>query len=248
MNKYYLLTNFLKEQQKNIIELTFQEVILIINNPLPESAYKYRPWWANDKTHSQAQAWLDAGYIIDSVDQYFNKVIFRKTSIPKTHLTPIQSYKTASILNSHQQIDEVGLVSCTKRKQHYPAKPKDLYMASALFRKARQYCELHYQSWYILSAKHHLLKPDGPLIEPYNETLNTATSEEKIVWSQKVFEQLKEQNLLKKTLVIHAGKNYYHYLIPFLEQNHVHFRIPTKGLSIGNTLSWYNKQLGEDSC
>jgi hypothetical protein len=61
---------------------------------------------------------------------------------------------------------EVGLVSCTKSKTDHSAPPKDLYEPSALFRKARRYCKDTHDEWYILSAKHGLLEPDGPPIDP----------------------------------------------------------------------------------
>jgi hypothetical protein len=47
-------------------------------------------------------------------------------------------------------------------------------MESALFRKARQYVEANHDTWYILSAKHHLLAPAVGKIEPYEETLRSA--------------------------------------------------------------------------
>ncbi|MFB9570731.1 DUF6884 domain-containing protein, partial [Saccharopolyspora hordei] len=67
---------------------------------------------------------------------------------------------------------DIGLVSCTKSKREYATKPANLYLESAFFRKARKYAEANHDSWYILSAKYHLLNPDGPTIEPYDETLS----------------------------------------------------------------------------
>jgi len=52
---------------------------------------------------------------------------------------------------------EVGLISCTKSKREEATKPRDLYLESAFFTKARQYVEANHDAWYILSAKHHLL-------------------------------------------------------------------------------------------
>lgn len=99
---------------------------------------------------------------------------------------------------------EVGLVSCTKSKKDSPSKPKELYMESSLFRKMRNYCESNHDDWYIISAKHNLLNPDGEPIEPYNETLKGKSRRQKRKWSRKTFEHLKNRNLLSHTLVIHA--------------------------------------------
>lgn len=135
---------------------------------------------------------------------------------------------------------EVGLVSCSKSKKEIASKPRELYIESALFRKARRHVETHQDDWYILSAKHHVLDPEGEEIEPYDETLTNKTVDEKREWSQEVFQELEEQNLLTHTLVLHTGKDYYEHLIPLLEEAGVDYRIPTEGLSQGKTMRWYN--------
>jgi hypothetical protein len=140
---------------------------------------------------------------------------------------------------------DVGLVSCTKSKRKQAAKPADLYMESAFFRKAREYVEANHDTWYILSAKHHLLNPDGSPIEPYDETLSGASVNRKREWSQTVYEQLREERLLisGNTLVFHAGRDYYDELLPFLEETPVQVETPTDGLQYGKTLAWYNERI-----
>lgn len=64
-----------------LITLTFKQIEEIIGFELPESATKHaEAWWSNNKDHSQAVAWLDAGYETDMVtDSYPHKhVIFQK--------------------------------------------------------------------------------------------------------------------------------------------------------------------------
>lgn len=137
---------------------------------------------------------------------------------------------------------QVGLISCTKSKRARSAVPRDLYDASALFRKARAYCERHHDTWYVLSAEHGLLEPDGPEVVPYDETLTDATAEERREWAERVAEQLHEAGLLNENtvLVVHAGKTYYEQLLPIIESEVGDVRIPTKGLAIGETLAWYD--------
>ena len=135
---------------------------------------------------------------------------------------------------------EVGLVSCTKSKREEASKPGDLYTESALFRKARRHAENHHDSWYILSAKHHLLHPEAEAIEPYDETLTSKGVEEKKKWSKRIFEELDQKDLLEHTLVIHAGQDYHQYLTPLFDEADVEYRIPTDGLSQGQTMRWYN--------
>ncbi|WP_312909938.1 DUF6884 domain-containing protein [Natronosalvus caseinilyticus] len=140
---------------------------------------------------------------------------------------------------------EIGLVSCTKSKREQAAEPADLYIPSTFFSKAREYVEANHDRWYILSAKHHLLDPSGPPIEPYDETLTGAPVARKREWAEVVYVQLQEQGLLDagNRLVFHAGRDYYSELIPLLDDTPVEVETPTDGLLFGETLSWYNEHL-----
>lgn len=140
---------------------------------------------------------------------------------------------------------EIGLVSCTKSKRADPAPPADLYMESAFFRKAREYVEATHDDWFILSAKHHVLEPDGPPIEPYDETLTGAPVGRKREWARTVFSKLQDRGLCAAddTLVFHAGRDYYQELLPLLEETAVDTATPTDGLQFGETLAWYNERL-----
>lgn len=140
---------------------------------------------------------------------------------------------------------EIGLVSCTKSKRKQASKPADLYMKSTFFRKAREYVETNHDRWYILSAKHHLLEPDDPPIEPYDETLNGAPVARKRKWAKTVFGQLRAEGLLDdgNKLVFHAGRDYHDELRPLLAETPVTVAVPTDGLQYGETLAWYNTHL-----
>ena len=137
---------------------------------------------------------------------------------------------------------EVGLVSCTKTKRDRAVTPAELYAPSTLFSKARRYCEAHHDEWYVLSAKHGLLEPDGAPIEPYDETLTGARVERKRAWAGSVFEELAERGVLERgtVLVFHAGSAYYEELLPLLDETDVEVRIPVAGLPIGERLAWYD--------
>lgn len=140
---------------------------------------------------------------------------------------------------------EIGLVSCVATKRDEPAVPKELYI-SDYFEKMRSYAEKYHDEWWIVSAKHGILGPDGSPISPYDETLNSATVKEKRDWAQKVYDQLQQRGLLEGevTFVIHAGRDYYEELLPLLEDHQkVSVEIPTEGLQIGKTKAWYNERL-----
>jgi len=140
-------------------------------------------------------------------------------------------------------IREVGLVSCVKTKRDEPTTPKDLY-TSPYFEKMRSYAEQYHNDWWILSAKHGLIDPDGDPIEPYDETLSGARVATKREWAERAADQLDEQGLLSEdvTLVFHAGKDYYDELLPLIEESGVIIEIPTEGLAIGETQAWYKKR------
>jgi len=137
---------------------------------------------------------------------------------------------------------EIGLISCVKTKRDGSATPKDLYTSSN-FKKMRVYAEQNHDEWWILSAKHGLLDPDGDPIEPYDDTLRNATKSQKRDWAARIVEQMEEHDLLREetTFVIHAGQDYYEELIPLLEQ--VTVEIPTEGLGIGEKQAWYKDRL-----
>lgn len=140
---------------------------------------------------------------------------------------------------------EVGLVSCTKSTRDRPAPPADLYAASTLFSKARQYCETYHDDWYVLSAKHHLMEPYGSAVEPDDKTLTEASDSARRKWAGRICQDLEYAGLLdgETTFVIHAGKAYYEELVPLLDAHDVEVRLPVEGLQIGKRLVWYNDRI-----
>jgi len=65
-NKYEPLKNHLKNSGKDKIVLTYKEIESIINNKLPESAYKYKEWWSNSK-HNRGIIWMETNYKVENV-------------------------------------------------------------------------------------------------------------------------------------------------------------------------------------
>ena len=76
ISKYYSLEKYLDRQKDNLIKLTFTEIEKILGEVLPPSAYKYPAWWANGG-HSQADAWMNAGWRVDNL-KLGNSVVFVK--------------------------------------------------------------------------------------------------------------------------------------------------------------------------
>lgn len=85
MSKYDPLCDYLLECKTDKVTLTFSEIEKIIGSSLPPSAYKYREWWANDASHTQAaNGWLVAGCQTLEASLGFKIVQFNRVGRPKT--------------------------------------------------------------------------------------------------------------------------------------------------------------------
>lgn len=63
MGKYQPLTHYLNQLGRESWEAEFREIERVLGFTLPESAYSYPAWWANqDGAHSQTKGWRDAGW------------------------------------------------------------------------------------------------------------------------------------------------------------------------------------------
>jgi hypothetical protein len=134
----------------------------------------------------------------------------------------------------------VVLISCVSKKLPYKAQAKDLY-TSPLFTYAFRYAfQLKPDMIFILSAKYGLLNLEE-VIDPYDQTLNTMTTQDAREWAKGVLEKLSlKTDINQTTFTFLAGEKYRRFLIPELR----HFSIPLEGLSIGRQLQRL-KQLTE---
>ncbi|TKC19125.1 DUF6884 domain-containing protein [Robertmurraya kyonggiensis] len=134
---------------------------------------------------------------------------------------------------------KIALTSCTKLKAEKPCNAKEMYLKSNLFRKATTYIEnKDYYDWYILSAKYGLLDKHN-LIVPYDITLNSMKTSERMDWAKKVLSQIEALTLDLEEVDFYAGKKYREYLIPMLEDAGIKCKVPLKGKGIGQQLSFY---------
>lgn len=66
-DKYRPLRTYLAAQKGDACTLTFKDIEKLTGHPLPESS-KLRRWWANNShNHTQARAWMEAGWRVDKV-------------------------------------------------------------------------------------------------------------------------------------------------------------------------------------
>lgn len=79
--KYFPLHEFLQQQEKEQVILSFKKMEEILQTSLPQSAYKYQAWWGNTRsgTYVQSAAWLEAGFRVEYI-QFGEYVEFRKSA------------------------------------------------------------------------------------------------------------------------------------------------------------------------
>jgi hypothetical protein len=118
---------------------------------------------------------------------------------------------------------------------------RDLY-CSEWFKKARAFVEAQNGNWYILSAKHGLLRP-GKRISPYNVTLNDMSASKRKEWSKVVAIRLRSHCQKGTKVFLFAGSKYRTYLVPFLKAWGCKVKVPLARLGNGRQLSWFKKQL-----
>lgn len=94
MGKYTPLEEYISKQKANEITLSFSEIEEIIKDKLPPSAHKYEVWWSNSFSHSQSEAWLNAGYNA-SVDLENKETTFLREQVKEIQKFPYQERKTA---------------------------------------------------------------------------------------------------------------------------------------------------------
>lgn len=69
-SRYDPLRRYLAGRSEPVVHLSFAEIERIIGGPLPASARRHRPWWANERSgsHVHASAWMGAGRRTANVD------------------------------------------------------------------------------------------------------------------------------------------------------------------------------------
>jgi hypothetical protein len=72
IGKYIPLEKYLRSlpASQEEVTLSFDIIEQVLSDSLPPSAHEHRAWWGNQKqgTHVEAIAWMDAGWLVDTVD------------------------------------------------------------------------------------------------------------------------------------------------------------------------------------
>ncbi len=80
MSKYEPLAHFLDKRSSQIWQAKFMEIEQVLGFSLPNSAYRYPAWWANQdgKGHSQTAGWRRAGWRTGNIDLPGKRVTFER--------------------------------------------------------------------------------------------------------------------------------------------------------------------------
>ncbi len=74
--RYAKLNEFFLRKHEKRVKLSFEQIEKLLERKLPDSAIQYRAFWANDPKHSQAKAWLEAGWCVEAVNMEGKEIIF----------------------------------------------------------------------------------------------------------------------------------------------------------------------------
>jgi len=116
LGKYRALASYLSSQTASDLSLSFSDVEGILRFALPNSARKYRPWWANDVSHVQAEdGWLVVGWKVDAVDLARKAVSLSKSGVVDRP-GPLVRKKSNRLINAKsKQFEEFARIILSKR-------------------------------------------------------------------------------------------------------------------------------------
>ena len=138
----------------------------------------------------------------------------------------------------------ITLVGCCREKASGIAPARQLYK-SQLFKKAAGWADRRGDDWFVISAKHGLIKSDSKLA-PYDSSIRAMAPDQRTKWATDVAAQLSalaafyEVDRMEVTLL--AGSAYAGWLD--LVQPWCTVHQPLEGLQIGQRLQWLTPPQG----
>ena len=137
MSKYEPLADYLRAHGGDACSLSFLDIERIIGCSLPASAREHRSWWGNDRTHTQARAWMQAGFGADPAPRRIEPVVFRRVrsrpAAPTSPELPESSGPTQVVVRNL----EPGVVAALKRRASRAGRSLERELRIILSREAR---------------------------------------------------------------------------------------------------------------
>ena len=134
MSKYEPLMDYLRTHRGDACSLSFLDIERIIGCSLPASARAHRSWWGNDRTHTQARAWMQAGFGAEPSSRRIEPVVFRRVgSHPAPPTSPESSGPTQVVVRNL----DPGVVAALKRRASRAGHSLERELRTILSREAR---------------------------------------------------------------------------------------------------------------
>jgi hypothetical protein len=133
----------------------------------------------------------------------------------------------------------IFIITCSENKLDYENQAKNLY-TSQRFKLAKDIAEKYGDDWFIISAKHGLLKPTD-IIQPYNASILEFSLQEKQKWAKKAFLQIIELSGKNIKLICLGDPEYFKQLAIEANKKKVNIYIPFKHISKDNRIKWLNQ-------
>lgn len=132
---------------------------------------------------------------------------------------------------------KTALIACCSQKLAHAAPARELY-TSDLFKKSVAWAEKHCDQWFILSAKHHLVKPDQ-IIKPYDLALSELRkNRERAKWECRTSGMIRKVVPMRSEVVLLAGSIYRDEVESCLHYHCCETKVPMQGLGIGQQKQW----------
>lgn len=135
----------------------------------------------------------------------------------------------------------VAIVGCSAHKAPAPALARDLYR-SEVFQHSRAYAERYANEWWILSAKHGLLRP-GDVIEPYDMPLSAASPAARQEWLANVTRSMTDVIRPSDAITILAADDYAKPVAESLVTRAFRTSVPLECMSTAEKLEWLTLQV-----
>ena len=133
MSKYEPLADYLRTLPRDTCSLTFLDIERIIGCALPASAREYRSWWGNDRTHTQARAWMLAGFGAEPTSQRIEPVVFRRADSHPAPTRPESAGPTQVVVRNL----DPDVVAVLKRRASRAGRSLERELRTILTREAR---------------------------------------------------------------------------------------------------------------
>ena len=134
MSKYEPLADYLRTLPRDTCSLSFLDIERIIGCALPASAREHRSWWGNDRTHTQARAWMLAGFGAEPSSQRIEPVVFRRAG---SHPAPLTRPEPAGPTQVVVRNLDPGVVAALKRRASRAGRSLERELRTILSREAR---------------------------------------------------------------------------------------------------------------